>query len=142
MSEHTGIAALGARVHLFVQPAYHAAFVGLFRDVLDCRVLELDFGLEHPILLVSFDGDSAFSVEFTDLAPAPPDGPIDDQHALRGAWIEFRTAELERLLAALRDAGVPEFRHPGSQHAYFSAPVAGSFDSSTSTTSVRSRSLR
>jgi len=122
MTERTGIVALGARVHLFVQSAYRDEFVGLFRDVLGCRVRELDFGLEQPILLVAFDDGSAFSVEFTDLAPSPPEGQIDDSRAFHGAWIEFRTAELERLLAALREAGVPEFRHPGSPHAYFSAP--------------------
>jgi hypothetical protein len=119
----TGIVALGARVHLFVRPAQHDAFITLFRDVLGCRVSELDFGLEHPILLVPFSDGSAFSVEFTELAPADSaSGAIDDEHAFRGAWIEFRTAELERLQAALRDAGIPEFRHPGSPHVYFSAP--------------------
>jgi hypothetical protein len=120
-----GIAGLGARVHLFVQPAAHDAFAALFGDVLGCAIKELDFGLAHPILLVRFPDGSSFSVEFTDLAPADAPAPgdtIDDEHAAHGAWIEFRTAELDRLLAALRDAGIPEFRHPGSQHAYFSAP--------------------
>jgi catechol 2,3-dioxygenase-like lactoylglutathione lyase family enzyme len=115
--------ALGARVHLFVRPDARDAFAALFRDVLGCRVVERDFGLEYPILLVSFEDGSAFSVEFTDLAPAAPDrAPMDDDHAFRGAWIEFRTRDLEGTLAALRAAGVPEFRHPGSPHAYFSAP--------------------
>jgi hypothetical protein len=118
-----GILALGARVHLFVRPSQHDAFIVLFRDVLGCRVSELDFGLEHPILLVPFDDGSAFSVEFSELAPTDAaDGAIDDEHAFRGAWIEFRTAELDRLHDALRRAGIPEFRHPGSPHVYFSAP--------------------
>lgn len=119
----TGIVALGARVHLFVRPSEHDAFISLFRDVLGCRVSELEFGLEHRILLVGFNDGSAFSVEFTDLAPTQAaSGAIDDEHAFRGAWIEFRTADLDRLQAALRNAGVPEFRHPGSPHVYFSAP--------------------
>ena len=117
------IIGLGARVHLFVRPEHRAAFIGLFRDVLGCAILERDFGLEQPILLVRFEDGSAFSVEFTGLAPAADDaGPIDDGRAFRGAWIEFRTRERDRLQAALRDAGIPEFRHRGSDHAYFVAP--------------------
>jgi hypothetical protein len=115
------LVALGARVHIFVLPAAREAFTTLFRDVLGCDVAELDFGLEQPILLVRFEDGSAFSVEFSELAPA--ESPtIDDEHAFRGAWIEFRTPDLETVLERLRRAGVPEFRHPGSKHAYFSAP--------------------
>ena len=96
--------------------------MALFRDVLGCDVIELDFGLDHPILLVGFTDRSAFSVEFTDRAPDRRVGEVADAGAFRGAWIEFRTNDLERTLTALRNAGVPEFRHPGSSHAYFSAP--------------------
>jgi hypothetical protein len=118
-----GIVALGPRVHLFVRPEVHDALVALFRDVLGCTVRELDFGLEYPILLVPFDDGSAFSVEFTELAPDDvAHGPIADERAFRGAWIEFRTGDVERLQAALRTAGIREFRHPGSSHVYFCAP--------------------
>jgi catechol 2,3-dioxygenase-like lactoylglutathione lyase family enzyme len=114
---------LGARVHLFVQPTARAAFTGLFRDVLGCRVAERDFGLAHPILLVTFGDGSSFSVEFTELGPrALTADTITDDQAFRGAWLEFRAPDVERVHAALRAAGVPEFRHPGSSHAYFSAP--------------------
>jgi hypothetical protein len=114
---------LGARVHLFVHPDQRAAFAALFRDVLGCEVLERDFGLEYPILLVPFGDGSAFSVEFTTLVPPTPDAAaVDDDHADRGAWIEFRTPEPARVREALRLAGVPEFRHRGSDHAYFVAP--------------------
>jgi hypothetical protein len=117
------LTSLGARVHLFVQPGSREAFAQLFRDVLRCSVVERDFGLPYPVLLVSFDDGSAFSVEFTELAPtAGAAEGIDDEHAFRGAWIEFRTRELDGTLAALRAAGVPEFRHPGSTHSYFVAP--------------------
>jgi len=116
------LTALGARVHLFVQPAARAAFTTLFKDVLACDVSELDFGLAHPILLVRFDDGSAFSVEFTELAPTMNPEATDDERASRGAWIEFRTPDVEGTQAALRAAGVPEFRHPGSKHAYFVAP--------------------
>ena len=118
-----GISALGARVHLFVRPQAQDAFVALFRDVLGCDVRELDFGLEYPILFVPFEDGSGFSVEFSERAPAEPTNrPLDDDAAFRGAWLEFRTADLDRLQAALRAAGIPEFRHPGSSHVYFSAP--------------------
>jgi hypothetical protein len=118
-----GIVALGARVHLFVRPEAHDAFVMLFRDVLGCEVRELDFALEYPILFVPFDDGSGLSVEFSARAPAEvTDRSLDDDNAFRGAWIEFRTAELDRLQAAMRAAGIPEFRHPGSNHVYFCAP--------------------
>lgn len=114
---------LGARVHLFVRPESRAAFRALFEDVLRCDVVEREFGLPYPILLVSFGDGSAFSVEFTDLAPSDPAAAgVDDATAPRGAWIEFRTTDLEGVQQALRAAGVPAFRHPGSSHTYFSAP--------------------
>jgi catechol 2,3-dioxygenase-like lactoylglutathione lyase family enzyme len=117
------LAGLGARVHLFVQPEARAAFTALFRDVLGCRVVERDFGLQYPIVLVSFGDGSSFSVEFTDLASNEwATDTIADEQAFRGAWLEFRAADVERVHAALRAAGVAEFRHPGSSHAYFTAP--------------------
>src|SRR5579875_4127799 len=86
------ITALGARVHLFVRPDVRERFTALFRDVLHCDTVELDFGLPYPILLVSFPDGSAFSVEFSDLAPRDAGGAaVDDESAFRGAWIEFRT---------------------------------------------------
>jgi hypothetical protein len=119
----SAIVALGARVHLFVQPRAREAFTSLFRDVLACNVSELDFGLEYPIQLVSFANGSAFSVEVTELAPTVSDGySLDDERAFRGAWIEFRTNDVEGYQRKLRGAGIAEFRHPGSSHAYFSAP--------------------
>jgi hypothetical protein len=119
----TGITALGARVHLFVRPDQRERFIAVFRDVLGCDVLERDFGLRYPILLVSFADGSAFSVEFTETAPEEhPGNELDDEHALRGAWIEFRTHDVAGLQQKLRAAGVREFLHPGSAHVYFSAP--------------------
>jgi hypothetical protein len=117
------ITALGARVHLFVRPDDRERFTALFRDVLGCDAVELDFGLAHPILLVSFGDGSRFSVEFSDLAPEDvPGSALGDDTAFRGAWIEFRTIDVPGYQRRLREAGVPEFRHPGSAHVYFSAP--------------------
>src|SRR5438132_9351336 len=94
-AESSSIIGLGARVHIFVQPRAREEFTRLFRDVLGCNVRELDFGLAHPMLLVAFSNGSAFSVEFTELAPAEPmDAAVDDETAFRGAWIEFRTADV------------------------------------------------
>lgn len=121
--DDTAIVGLGARVHLFVRPHARGPFTALFRDVLGCEVIERDFGLAHPILLVRFGDGSAFSVEFSDLAPAGPEGgELDDARAFHGAWIEFRTSDVDGCQRRLRQAGVPEFRHEGSPHAYFSAP--------------------
>jgi hypothetical protein len=116
------ITGLGARVHLFVRPEYREPFSALFRDILGCSVVERDFGLEFPILLVSFEDGSSFSVEFSGLAHEDAGGPRDDRTASRGAWIEFRTTDLAGHLQRLRSAGIPEFSHPGSPHVYFSAP--------------------
>lgn len=117
------VVALGARLHLFITPERRAAFAALFRDVLGCPVVELDFGLDHPILLVSFPDGSAFSVESTPLAPdLEPEAAVTDETAPRGAWIEFRTTDVDGLQAALRAAGIPEFRHRGSRHRYLVAP--------------------
>ena len=116
------IIGLGARVHVFVRPESREPFTALFRDILRCDVAERDFGLELPILLVSFEDGSRFSVEFSDLAPGDPGDALDDSSAFRGAWIEFRTTDLAESQRRLRSAGIREFRHRGSPHAYFSAP--------------------
>ncbi len=115
------IEALGARVHLFVRPDARARFIELFRDVLRCDVRELDFGMQYPILLVSFPNRSSFSVEFSERAPLEPK-TVDDEHAFRGPWIEFRTEDVGAVQEALDRAGVPSFTHPPSPHRYFSAP--------------------
>ena len=124
MADHElEIVGLGARVHLFVQPDARQRFRSLFEDVLGCSVVERDFGLEHPIMLVRLADGSAFSVEFTELAPADVrPSELDDERAFRGAWIEFRTRNVAEGQDRLRKAGVPEFRHRGSQHVYFCAP--------------------
>jgi hypothetical protein len=117
------IQGLGPRVHLFVRPGARGAFTSLFRDTLGCEVVERDFGLQYPVVLVSFSDGSRFSAEFTDLAPvgAPGDAVSDDQ-SFRGAWLEFRTTDLAGDQRKVRSAGIPEFRHGGSTHAYFVAP--------------------
>lgn len=117
------LTALGARVHMFLRPAYREKFTQLFRDVLKCDTKELNFGFSYPILLVSFPDHSAFSVEFTDLATEDAQGAtIDDTRAFHGAWIEFRTGDVSAVQEKLRAAGVRSFSHPGSKHLYFSAP--------------------
>jgi hypothetical protein len=123
MASRPGMTALGARVHLFVRPESRERFVALFRDVLDCTVIELDFGVGQPIMLVRFGDGSSFSVETSELGPAEPASEaLTDELALRGAWIEFRTADLAGYTRRLAAAGIPQFRHPGSNHTYFSAP--------------------
>lgn len=117
------ITGLGARVHLFVRPEFREGFTALFRDVLGCEVAERDFGLEHPILLIGFEDGSRFSVEFSDLGPEDRlGGTIEDEAAFRGAWIEFRSTDVAEHQRRLRAAGIREFTHRGSSHAYFCAP--------------------
>jgi hypothetical protein len=117
------ILALSPRVHLFVRPGARGAFTSLFRDTLGCQIAERDFGLQHPVLLVSLSDRSRFSAEFTGLAPeGPPGDAVSDDESFRGAWLEFRTTDLAGVQQKLRSAGVPEFRRGGSTHAYFVAP--------------------
>jgi hypothetical protein len=95
----------------------------LFRDVLECKVVEREFGLAHPVLLVQFDDGSRFSGEFTELAEIHTPRPGGDAGAFRGAWIEFRTNDVPGCQQRMRDARLSEFRrHAGSNHLYFSAP--------------------
>jgi hypothetical protein len=123
MASRPGVTGLGARVHLFVRPESRERFVALFRDVLDCTVVELDFGVGQPIILVRFGDGSSFSVETSELAPVEPaNEALTDDSALRGAWIEFRTGDPVGYARRLVEAGIPQFRHPGSNHTYFSAP--------------------
>jgi hypothetical protein len=118
-----GIAGLGARIHLFVRPEARERFLALFRDVLECSVAELDFGMGVPIMLVRFGDGSSFSVETSELAPTEAAGEaLNDDSALRGAWIEFRSGDPAGYTRRLAEAGIPQFRHPGSNHTYFSAP--------------------
>jgi hypothetical protein len=118
-----GITGLGARVHLFVRPEARERLLTLIREILDCTVVELDFGMSQPIMLVRFPDGSSFSVETSELAPTEPgDEALGDDSALRGAWIEFRTGDLAGYTARLTAAGIPHFRHAGSNHTYFSAP--------------------
>lgn len=115
--------ALGARVHIFVQPAARERFTSLFKDVLGCTVIERDFGYAYPILFVPFPDGSGFSVEFSERAPQEhPGETIDDARAFHGAWLEFRVDNVPSWQEKLRNAGVREFTHPGSTHRYFSAP--------------------
>ena len=117
------IRGLSPQVHLFVRPGARGAFTSLFRDTLGCEIAERDFGLQHPIVLVTFSDGSRFSVEFTDLAPeSAPGEAVSDERSFRGAWLEFRTTDLAGDQQKLRSARVPEFRHGGSTHAYFVAP--------------------
>ena len=113
------LAGFGARVHLFVQPELRERFSALFRDTLGCDVHELDFGLSEPIVLVKFPDGSAFSVEFSGLAVPEPPEPIDFAHALRGAWIEFRTGDVGAVHDALDRAGVPELFTSGKPPSVF-----------------------
>ena len=123
-----GMSGLGARVHLFVRPESRERFMALFRDVLDCEIVELAFGLGWPIILVRFGDGSAFSVETSELALTEPAiEAVSDGSVLRGAWIEFRTDDPAGYTRRLTEAGIPQFRHPGSNHTYFSAPVGQVF---------------
>jgi catechol 2,3-dioxygenase-like lactoylglutathione lyase family enzyme len=108
------VIALGNRLHVFAHPDTRDSMKHFYGTLLGCSVRELDFGLPHPIVLVTSAGGS-FSVEFVEDA-------YDPEKPWRGAWIEFISDNAPALRQRLREAGVPEFRHPGSPHVYFRAP--------------------
>ena len=138
MNRRQGITALGARIHVFVRPEARDAFTALFRDVLDCDIVERDFGLPHPILLVQFPDRSGFSIEFSDLATAdPPGDTLTDASAGRGAWIEFRTTDVAGYQQRLRQAGIRSSVTPAALTRTSALPAARCFDCSTSHTTGR-----
>jgi len=68
------------------------------------------------VLFVPFSDGSGFSVEFTETAPEEyPGNTLDDEHAFRGTWIEFRTNDVQGLQQKLRDAGIREFHTPAAR---------------------------
>jgi len=93
-------------LHGFAHPDTRQAMQQFYGTLLGCSVRELDFGLKHPIMLITTAGGS-FSVEFVDDASDP-------EQPWRGAWIEFITDDVPALQQRLRDAKTPEFRHPGA----------------------------
>jgi len=105
------LTSLSPRVHLLVRPSKREEFISLFKDALGCNITEHNVGPASPILLVAFEDGSSFSAEFTEDAPTEC-----------GTWLEFRSRDASAVQQKLRDAGVREFRHGQSPHAYFSAP--------------------
>ena len=106
--------ALGSRFHMFAPPAQYEAMRTFCADVLGCKVVERDFGMEYPIMLI-LAAPGSFSIEFKNDAPDP-------QAPSYGAWIEFVVPDREAMQQRLRDAGTHEFRHSGSPHSYFRMP--------------------
>ncbi len=107
-------AALSNRLHLFARPSHRDAMRVFFTEVLDCTYDEVDGGLEHPVAIVRA-ARGAFSIEYRDDAYAADE-------TWRGAWIEFAVDDREAMQQRLREAGVPEFRHPGSAQLYYRMP--------------------
>ncbi len=88
----------------------------LFETVLDCGpVTDVAHpGMPDPMLVVRFPGGGSLSIEFIDSAQ-------DSDQPRMGTWLELRANDPEVVMRAIRDAGVPEIKHPGHPY-YFMAP--------------------
>ena len=109
--------AMGDRAHIQVRPQVKERLTTFFAEALGCgapTIIDAP-GLAEPILAFRFPGGGSVSFEFSPEAP-------DEQQARRGAWLEVRTPDTERLIARVLDAGVERVRHPATPTFYFAAP--------------------
>lgn len=104
--------AFGSRAHLYARPETRESLRKFFAEILATIPADIP---ETTMLVCRMAEGSSISVEFTGDA-------LDDDHALRGAWLEIRTddpAELQRRVIA---AGLPRVEHPLTGRFYFRSP--------------------
>lgn len=106
----------GNNAHIFARPQRRESFRHLFETVLKCGpVATIDHpGMSEPMLVVRFPKGGALSIEFT------PDADDSDEPRL-AAWLELRTPDPTAVIQTLREAAIPEVKHPGHSF-YFMAP--------------------
>jgi hypothetical protein len=106
------IAAFGSRAHLYARPEHREPLRAFFADVLGIPSEEIP---GTTMLVCRMAEGTSVSVEFTADA-------LDDEHALRGAWLEFRTDDPNALQGRVIAAGLPLVQHPGTGRFYFRSP--------------------
>ncbi|HEX5506319.1 MAG TPA: hypothetical protein VFW96_27125 [Thermomicrobiales bacterium] len=109
--------ALSNSVHIYARPESTEGLVRCFTAILGAEVVaSADApGLPTPVLAFRFPGGGALSVEFTADA-------LDERQARRGAWLEIQADDAAAVQRRIREAGLPQLRHPANDHFYFAAP--------------------
>ncbi|HEX6535224.1 MAG TPA: hypothetical protein VF041_11530 [Gemmatimonadaceae bacterium] len=102
----------GSRAHLYARPEAREPLKAFFARIFGCDPETIP---GTTMLLCRMDDGTSVSVEFT------PDA-LDDEHALRGAWLEVRTDDPEALRSRVTAAGLPQVKKDGSDRFYFRAP--------------------
>jgi hypothetical protein len=102
---------LSSRVHTYASPAFKDALTEFFTDILEADVIPVP---GTSMLAFRLQDNSSYSVEFTDDA-------LDEQQTRRGAWLEVKTDDPERLKKRVLDAGLSRVEYVTGRF-YFQAP--------------------
>jgi hypothetical protein len=109
--------ALSNSIHLYARRDVKEQFLEFFTGILSLEAVESSVakGSSEPIYAFKFSNGASLSVEFTEDA-------LDDQQALRGAWLELRTDDAVSLQEKAQHAGLPRVVHPFTPFYYIQAP--------------------
>ena len=102
---------LNNRVHTYARPEVKQALTEFFTNVFEADVMQVE---GSPMLVFRFPDGSSYSVEFIEEA-------LDEQQALRGAWLEVRTDDPEALKERISAAGLEKVEYVTDRF-YFQAP--------------------
>jgi hypothetical protein len=102
---------LNSRVHTYARPAVKEALTNFFTNFLEAEVIPIP---GTSMLAFRFHDNSSYSVEFTEDA-------LNDQQALRGAWLEVKTDDPEALKKKVIEAGLLQVEYLTDRF-YFQAP--------------------
>jgi len=116
-AEEPPMIAFSNRAHLAVRPDVRDELTRCLTHVFGCAdpsSLKTP-GLSEPILAFRFPGGGSMSFEFRSDA-------LTESEVMRGAWMEVKTDELNRLRAAITGAGMKRVHHPASDTFYCVLP--------------------
>jgi hypothetical protein len=128
------IEGLGARVHLFVRPAFRERFIALFRDALQCDVRELDFGMLTRCCWFAFLTEARSASNSRILQPSRPSRSTMRSHfEVRGSSFA-RVTSAACTIASMKPVS-PVFHTRAARIGTFARPAvrcSGSWTSATS----------
>lgn len=104
---------LGPNVKITAPEATRRAQQALYADALGCAV-------RHPtpeMDVFVFPDGACVGVAFV-----PEGEALSVEQARRGAWLEYRVADVDRVVAALAAQGLTPFAYHDTAHRYFQAP--------------------
>lgn len=104
---------LGPNVKITAPASTRAAQHALYAGVLGCDVLTPTPQMD----VFRFPDGACVGVAFVPDAEA-----LTPAQAMRGAWLEYRVADVDRTTAALAELGLTPFDYVDATHRYFQAP--------------------